>query len=120
VPDAPGDYHVLVIGRPLLETIVRNRVTSLPNVSLLWGGPADWNTATAPSAPSAVSGQPVRSKEIGRSRRTSSWTPWDAMGRSSRLSNWLEQDGYDRPRLERLEAPINYATALFDRLVWPT
>ena len=41
----------------------------------------------------------------------------EAMGRSSRLSNWLTRDGYDQPRLERLEAPINYATALFERPV---
>ncbi|CAM5397358.1 hypothetical protein [Streptomyces fumanus] len=32
-------------------------------------------------------------------------------------SNWLGQDGHDQPGLERLEAPINYATGLFTRPV---
>jgi 2-polyprenyl-6-methoxyphenol hydroxylase-like FAD-dependent oxidoreductase len=39
----------------------------------------------------------------------------DAMGRASRLSDWLEQDGWQRPTLERMQTNINYATALFKR-----
>jgi hypothetical protein len=30
----------------------------------------------------------------------------DAMGRASKLSEWVEQHGYDRPRLQRVQTGI--------------
>jgi 2-polyprenyl-6-methoxyphenol hydroxylase-like FAD-dependent oxidoreductase len=39
----------------------------------------------------------------------------DAMGRSSRLSEWLEQAGWPRPALRRMNVDLNYATAVFRR-----
>jgi 2-polyprenyl-6-methoxyphenol hydroxylase-like FAD-dependent oxidoreductase len=87
VPDGAG-HRLLAMSRHLLETLIRDRVTALPNVSELR------ERATAVPASDFVV---------------------DAMGRSSRLSHWLADDGYDQPRLERLEVPVNYATARFDR-----
>lgn len=114
VPDG-ADHRFLAIGRPLLEALVRERVTTLPNVSVLRAQATGLRYGDG-----AVTG--VRFAEAGtgdqggRAERVlAADFVVDAMGRSSRLSNWLGRDGYDQPRLERLAAPVNYATALFER-----
>lgn len=119
VPQAPDGEgrHLLAIGRPLLETLIRNRVTALPNVSVLRGQATGLQYRD--DAVSAVRYVPSAGGDQGDGGAGVLDADFvvDAMGRSSRLSNWLKQDGYDQPRLERLEAPINYATALFERPV---
>ncbi|NGO08264.1 hydroxylase [Streptomyces sp. HC44] len=119
VPQAPDGegHHLLAIGRPLLEALIRDRVTSLPNVSVLRAQATklqyrdDAVTSVGYVAmPDGGRGAGVLDVDF----------VVDAMGRSSRLSNWLTQGGYDRPGLERLAAPINYATALFERPVQVT
>ncbi|MFJ6706853.1 MULTISPECIES: FAD-dependent oxidoreductase [unclassified Streptomyces] len=108
------DHQFLAVGRPLLESLVRARVTALPHVSVLRGQVTGLRYRDG-----AVAG--VRFAGPGSGERTEGYLAADfvvdAMGRSSRLSNWLEQDGYDQPRLERLESAVNYATALFERPV---
>ncbi|MER6442330.1 FAD-dependent monooxygenase [Streptomyces sp. NPDC001185] len=110
-----GDHHLLAIGRPLLEALIRARVTALPNVSVLRARATGLRYSDG--AVDAV--RFVESGTGDQGKRTEKVLDADfvvdAMGRSSRLSSWLKQDGYDEPRLERLEAPINYATALFER-----
>ncbi|MEU6393938.1 FAD-dependent monooxygenase [Streptomyces sp. NPDC046939] len=120
VPQAPDgeDHRLLAIGRPLLETLIRNRVTSLPNVSVLRGRATGLRYRDdAVSAVSAVCYVVTDGGDHGDDGTGVLDADFvvDAMGRSSRLSSWLGQDGYDQPGLERLEAPINYATALFER-----
>ncbi|MGD6741332.1 FAD-dependent oxidoreductase [Streptomyces sp. BH106] len=107
--------HLLAVGRPLLEALVRARVTALPNVSVLRARATglrygDGAVAGVRFARSGTGVQGERAEEV-----LVADFAVDAMGRSSRLSSWLAQDGYDQPRLERLEAPVNYATALFER-----
>lgn len=110
-----SDHQLLAIGRPLLEALIRDRVTALPHVSVLRARATGLRYGDG-----AVDG--VRFVESGTGDQGKGAEGVfaadfvvDAMGRSSRLSHWLKQDGYDQPRLERLEAPINYATALFER-----
>jgi 2-polyprenyl-6-methoxyphenol hydroxylase-like FAD-dependent oxidoreductase len=107
VPQAPdGEGHrLLAIGRPLLEALIRERVQALPNVSLQRGQATGLQYTD--DAVSAV--------HYGTADSLAANFVVDAMGRSSRLSTWLRDGGYDQPRLERVEAPINYATALFER-----
>jgi len=109
------DHHLLAIGRPLLEALIRNRVTALPNLSVLRGQATglDYRDDTVSAVrylPTYREDQADRSMEVLEADFVV-----DAMGRSSRLSSWLKESGYDHPRLERLAAPINYATALFER-----
>ncbi|WP_037910910.1 FAD-dependent monooxygenase [Actinacidiphila yeochonensis] len=109
------DHRFLAIGRPLLETLVRDRVTALPNVSVLRAQATrlrydDGAVTGVRYAETGTGGQGERAEGV-----LAADFVVDAMGRSSRLSTWLKQDGYDQPRLERLEAPVNYATALFER-----
>ncbi len=117
IPQAPGgvDHQLLAIGRPLLEAIIRARVTALPNVSVLRARATGLRyTDGAVDGVHFVKSAPGEQAESPTSVLAADFVV-DAMGRSSRLPNWLKQDGYDQPRLERLEAPINYATALFER-----
>ncbi|MFE5112927.1 FAD-dependent oxidoreductase [Streptomyces sp. NPDC056663] len=116
VPDGEG-RHLLAIGRPLLEALIRNRVTSLPNVTVLRGqatGLQYRDDAVSAVRYVAAAG---RDQGDGGAAVLDADFVVDAMGRSSRLSSWLKESGYDQPRLERVEAPINYATALFERPV---
>jgi 2-polyprenyl-6-methoxyphenol hydroxylase-like FAD-dependent oxidoreductase len=119
IPQAPdgGDHHLLAIGRPLLETLIRARVTALPNVSVLRAQATGLRYSDG--AVDAVRFVESDTGDQGKRAEGVLATDFvvDAMGRSSRLSSWLKQDGYDQPRLERLAAPINYATALFERPV---
>jgi len=101
----------------LLEALVRARVTALPNVSVLRARATGLRYDDG-----AVVGVRFAGSGTGDQRQRAEGVlaadfVVDAMGRSSRLSNWLRQDGYDQPRLERLETPVNYATALFERPV---
>lgn len=115
VPQAPDGegHHLLAIGRPVLETLIRNRVTSRPNVSVVHGRATGLRYRD--DAVSAV--QYVATADGDHTRLIDADFVVDAMGRSSRLTAWLGQSGYDQPRLERLQAPINYATARFERSV---
>ncbi|MCD4525498.1 NAD(P)/FAD-dependent oxidoreductase [Nocardioides sp. cx-173] len=115
-PDGAG-HHLLAIGRPLLEALIRDRVTSLPHVSVVRGRATglqyvDDAVSAVEYAPAAEGGRGDGSTEVLEADFVV-----DAMGRSSRLSSWLRASGYTEPQLERLEAPINYATALFERPV---
>ncbi|WP_034486829.1 FAD-dependent oxidoreductase [Actinomadura oligospora] len=99
------DRHVLLMAsRPFLEARIRERVTALPNVRVVRARAA---------------GLVVREDEVRGVRHADGVVEADfvvdAMGRSSRLAEWLGDAGLEKPRLERLRNPINYATALFER-----
>jgi 2-polyprenyl-6-methoxyphenol hydroxylase-like FAD-dependent oxidoreductase len=104
------DFQLMIASRPFLEARIRARVAALPNVSILRGRATDLQYRDgAVSRVSYVDGMSAGALDADFFV--------DAMGRSSRLSDWLSRLGYDKPRLERLKAPINYATALFERAV---
>ncbi|MEU6557107.1 FAD-dependent monooxygenase [Streptomyces sp. NPDC046915] len=114
-PQAPNgpDREGLGIYRPVLEARIRARVTALPNVSVLHARATGLRYHDgAVSAVRYVEDVEDKAEEVLRADFVV-----DAMGRSSRLSDWAGQDGYEQPPLERLQAPINYATALFERPV---
>nr|WSY55278.1 FAD-dependent monooxygenase [Streptomyces sp. NBC_00886] len=109
-PQAPShaDHHLLTCSRPFLEARIRARVLARPSVSLVRGRAT--GLSYRDGAVSAVS------YTDGTAEHTlAADFVVDAMGRGSRLPEWISQDGYDKPALERLESPINYATALFER-----
>jgi 2-polyprenyl-6-methoxyphenol hydroxylase-like FAD-dependent oxidoreductase len=94
--------------RPFLESSIRSRVLAIPNV----------HTVSASATGLMVRDDAVRTVRLvdgGTEHNLDVDFTVDAMGRSSKLSDWIEQAGYQRPRLERLPAEINYATALFER-----
>ncbi len=110
-------HQFLAVGRPLLETLVRARVTALPNVSVLRAQATGLRYGDGAVVGVRFAGPGNGDQGERAEGDLAADFVVDAMGRSSRLSNWLRQDGYDQPRLERLESPVNYATALFERPV---
>ncbi|MFE7034341.1 FAD-dependent oxidoreductase [Streptomyces sp. NPDC057621] len=113
------DHQFLAVGRPLLESIVRDRVTALPNVSVLRAQATGLRYGDGAVVGVRLAGPVPSDGDQGEREEGDLAADFvvDAMGRSSRLSNWLGQNGYDQPRLERLASPVNYATALFERPV---
>ncbi|MFG1610022.1 FAD-dependent oxidoreductase [Actinoplanes sp. NPDC049265] len=109
---ADTDFRLFVAGRPLIETVLREHVIARPNVSVVRGRVTGLRFADG-----AVSGVAYYDgNENGNGERVlaTDFTV-DATGRASRVPAWLSEHGYDEPELERLAAPINYATALFHR-----
>lgn len=103
-----SDEYILTATRPFLESRIRSRVLALPNVTTVQAQVTglDYRDGGVNAVRFAVDGV---EDVIGADFVV------DAMGRASRVSEWVEQDGYDRPRLERVRTGINYATALFQR-----
>lgn len=111
-----ADYHLILAGRPLLEACIRARVTALPNVSVVRARAKGLHYRDgAVSAVRYVTDEAEQGEQAEQVLQADFVV--DAMGRSSRLADWMRDDGFDQPRLERLEAPINYATAVFERVV---
>jgi 2-polyprenyl-6-methoxyphenol hydroxylase-like FAD-dependent oxidoreductase len=102
------EYGLLSASRPLIEARVRARVLSLPNVSAI----RSQVTGLAYHGGRVAA---VRHRSGPADHLLSADLVVDAMGRGSRLAHWLDDDGYDRPPLERLPTAINYASALFRR-----
>jgi 2-polyprenyl-6-methoxyphenol hydroxylase-like FAD-dependent oxidoreductase len=108
-PVAPTsrDYGNLGATRPLLESAIRTKVLSQANISVKCAqatGLRYRDSAVAGVELVDHSGKAILAVDF----------VVDAMGRSSRLSRWVSDAGFDRPRLERLALPINYATAIFE------
>ena len=102
------DFRLLVAGRPLLEASLREQVLARPEVSVVRG-----RVTGLRFRDDAVSA--VAYLDDDRERVLTTDFTVDATGRASRLPAWLGEHDFDQPRLERLTAPINYATALFRR-----
>lgn len=103
-----ADHSLLAASRPFLEAGIRARVAALPNVSVLRARAVGLRYRD-----DAVAG--VVLVRDGVEELVDADFVVDAMGRASRVSEWVGDGGYDRPGLERLDSPINYATALFER-----
>ena len=104
------EHMLLLASRPFLESRIRARVLALPNVSLLQARATGLRYRDA-----AVDG--VEYTGDTASGVLDAGFVVDAAGRSSRVSDWVGGSGFQTPRSERLAAPINYATALFERPV---
>lgn len=94
--------------RPLLESLIRNRVLSIPNITTLSA-----HATGITFSDGRV--QAVRYSADQRNRMIDVDFVVDAMGRSSKVSEWVGTAGFQRPPLHRLRTGINYATALFER-----
>ena len=104
-----ASHGFLLASRPFLEARIREHVLALPNVRVLHARATGLEFRDA--AVSVV--RHVDGSETAGTLHADFVV--DAMGRSSRLADWLSQHGFERPAIERLKAPINYATALFER-----
>ncbi len=106
------DARITGATRPLLESVVRDRVRSLDGVELLEGWGAEDLTTTADRM--RVTGVRLRSETDPTEERTlEADLVLDTTGRGSRSPRWLADLGYGRPEEERLKVDLHYATRLF-------
>jgi len=121
----PPDVSNLCSSRLLLEGHLRRRVLGLDNVRAVRGR-ADGLIISAgkvggvrhvrveSTGDAAADGGAVKAASASGQVLEADFVV-DAMGRSSRLSDWLEQAGWPRPAMRRMQVDLNYATAVFRR-----
>ena len=101
----------LLLSRPLLEGIIRERVRAIPNVHF-WDGcqvrglipSSDNRRITGIQIDGDMGSQPVPAGLI-----------IDATGRGSHSPSWLEAIGYRKPKEDRIEVNMAYVTCHFLR-----
>jgi 2-polyprenyl-6-methoxyphenol hydroxylase-like FAD-dependent oxidoreductase len=106
--------HITGATRPLIESVVRDRVLELDRVELLDGWSVQELTTTADRG--AVTGVRVASGADGHAERDlSADLVVDTTGRGSRTPRWLVDLGYGRVEEQRLKIDVHYTTRLFRR-----
>jgi 2-polyprenyl-6-methoxyphenol hydroxylase-like FAD-dependent oxidoreductase len=95
--------------RPLLESVVRRRVTALPGVTVV--APA---TAEPVLRGDRVAGVRLR-RSTGEEQDEPAEVVVDATGRGSHLPVWLERQGYGRPPESSHELGLSYVSWTFPR-----
>jgi 2-polyprenyl-6-methoxyphenol hydroxylase-like FAD-dependent oxidoreductase len=96
------------LSRPFLEAGVRQRVLSLPNVTLL--RTAAYGLDLADGQVTGV----VTGDADGTVTLPARFTV-DASGRGSRVAHWLAEAGYPEPPVARVQMDMTYATRLYRR-----
>jgi 2-polyprenyl-6-methoxyphenol hydroxylase-like FAD-dependent oxidoreductase len=101
----------LLIGRPLLEGIIRERVRSIPNVQF-WDG-CQVEDLISSSDNRRITGIKIYGEKAARPLLADLVV--DATGRGSNSPHWLEVLGYRRPKEDRIEVNMAYVTCNFLR-----
>lgn len=104
---SPSGLKGLLMSRPLLESVVRQRVLALPNVD------ARENVVV-----SGLSSNPDQSRVTGVRIGDESLDAdlvADCSGRASHTPRWLESLGYSQPVEEKVEIAVAYTTRTFRR-----
>ncbi|MCO6007086.1 hypothetical protein NE236_19070 [Actinoallomurus purpureus] len=109
---APVSDEIISASRPFLESHVRARTLSLPNVHFIRAQVREvtFSGDRVSGVRCALAGEPA--DEI---KNMAADLVVDAMGRSSRLGDWLDRAGLPRPAMRRIGIDLNYATAGFRR-----
>lgn len=103
----------IVVSRPLLETVIRERVGALASVSVL-DGTSVVRPAFDPTS-GRVTGVVVRTADGGVERTIDAELTVDASGRGSHSPQWLEQWGFGQPASVTVKVNVGYATRTFER-----
>jgi 2-polyprenyl-6-methoxyphenol hydroxylase-like FAD-dependent oxidoreductase len=112
-----GGYHCrfdspltgVLVSRPLLESVVRERVRALPNVE--FRDRQSVNGLLTSADKSRITGVVLGQEALPADMVV------DTSGRGSQSPRWLEEFGYSRPAEERVEVDVRYTTRLFRRLL---
>lgn len=110
---APSSLTAVGISRPLLEHVVRTRVTALPGVTLATGCEVTGLLATPDGA--RITGVRVHDRGAEAPREVRADLVVDASGRGSRTPLWLEQLGYPAVAEEQVDVGITYVTRTYHR-----
>jgi 2-polyprenyl-6-methoxyphenol hydroxylase-like FAD-dependent oxidoreductase len=96
--------------RPLLESLVRQRLRSIGNISLLDG--YDVLELICNADGDRVTGARIRSNNSGTEHMLDADLVVDAMGRAARTPAFLDALGYGRPPEEQVKVRVTYASQL--------
>lgn len=111
---ADADVRITGATRPLIESVVRDRVLALDGVELLDGWSAQEPTTTPER--DRLTGVRVQSRADPAQERTlDADLVVDTTGRGSRSPRWLADLGYGRVEEQRLKVDVHYTTRLFRR-----
>lgn len=110
---APSGLIASGQSRPLLEHVVRRRLTAIPNVELA----SEYNVERLVAS---RSGQRIVAAQVAERRQNcgrilEADLIIDASGRGSRTPAWLADLGFAPPREERVEVNLAYATRTYRR-----
>jgi 2-polyprenyl-6-methoxyphenol hydroxylase-like FAD-dependent oxidoreductase len=101
----------LAMSRPFLESAVTRRVRALANVTVMNGARLQ-GFMVGPTGD--VAGVRVIGAE-GDALEIAADLVVDATGRGSVTPRWLQDHGFEAPAIDRIDAPVTYATAVFRR-----
>ncbi|PEG51865.1 2-polyprenyl-6-methoxyphenol hydroxylase-like oxidoreductase [Mycolicibacterium diernhoferi] len=105
----PDALNIVLASRPLLESVVRDRVRALANVDVV-----DGHDAIGPVLRGgAVAALRVSDRATGRERELPADVIVDAGGRGGRTPAWLADNGFRRPDEHTYRVQLTYATQLF-------
>jgi 2-polyprenyl-6-methoxyphenol hydroxylase-like FAD-dependent oxidoreductase len=109
-----ADLEFVGATRPLLESVVGDRVRALSGVRFLENQDAR-GLLTTPDR-STVTGVRLGSRDSNTEETLAGDLVVDATGRNSRSPHWVADLGYPSPAEERLQVGIHYTTRLFHRM----
>lgn len=110
----PNGPQSLFVSRPCLETEVRARLATWPNVQILQN--CDALGLAMSEDHRRVTGLRLIRRQPGSAEETlSADLVVDASGRGSRTPAWLEALGYAPPEVELVEVKMGYATRFYRR-----
>jgi 2-polyprenyl-6-methoxyphenol hydroxylase-like FAD-dependent oxidoreductase len=110
---ADADLEFVGATRPLLESIVCDRVRALSGVQFLEDHDAR-GLLTSPDR-ARVTGVRLGSRDSNTEETLAGDLVVDATGRSSHSPQWVAELGYPSPDEERLQVGVHYTTRLFRR-----
>lgn len=105
----PEAIQVVLASRPLLESVVRERIRALSNVTFLDGHDVIEPTLSGRT----VTGVKVGSRRAARTFEVPADVVVDSSGRSARTPAFLEAHGFGRPVEQTYRVQLSYASQLF-------
>ena len=109
----PSGLEGIALSRPVLEWLIRARVTKLPNVTIS----AATDVAGLAAADDRATGVRIRAaRTTGAAGQTvPANLVLDAAGRGSRTPAWLAELGFPAPEISQVRAGVTYVCALYSR-----
>jgi 2-polyprenyl-6-methoxyphenol hydroxylase-like FAD-dependent oxidoreductase len=102
---------VLSASRPLIETVIRDRLAAEPNVTVHDGAEVVALRLTPDRR--RVTGVEVADRATGAGWTLAAGLTVDATGRGSRVRRWLTEYGYPEPPAEQVDLDLWYTSATF-------
>ena len=109
----PSEFKTFSQSRPILESLVRERVLARPNVTCLTQSDAVGLLTDANRT--RVTGVRIQRRALGREEELQADLVIDASGRASRTPQWLETLGYSKPPKTTVTIDYGTSTRLFRR-----